>query len=280
MDLTGPIPVVSRICETLFRIPCIYSYLLFSVTIYLLLRTLRRLSAPYRGQISVLLIGLLIPLISVGLYNLGLSPIPGYNISSALMSLSGLIVAWGLFRYRLFDIAPVARSTVIDGMDDGVIVLDTRQRIVDINPTARSILGRQRSTRSADLAIGDEAARAFCDWDDLVQLTQNPAVTHLESSVGGGDEACTYELRVSPLTDQHSRLLGQVITLRDITERIRTDALLVHQQQALAVMHDRERLARELHDGLAQDLAGLRLRLSVWHKLAETDLPKLHAELR
>jgi hypothetical protein len=69
-------------------------------------------------------------MISVALHNLGLDPIPRYDLSPALMSVSGIIVAWGLFYYRLFDLAPVARATVIDGMDDGVIVLDAQQRLV------------------------------------------------------------------------------------------------------------------------------------------------------
>lgn len=57
------------------------------------------------------------------------------------MSISGVIVAWGLFYYRLFDLAPVARATVIDGMDDGVIVLDAQQRLVDVNAAARQLVG-------------------------------------------------------------------------------------------------------------------------------------------
>jgi PAS domain S-box-containing protein len=54
-----------------------------------------------------------------------------------------LAVTWGLFRYRLLDIMPVARDAIIEGMGDGVIVLDVQNRIVDLNPAARRIIGRR-----------------------------------------------------------------------------------------------------------------------------------------
>ena len=41
---------------------------------------------------------------------------------------------------------------------------------------------------------------------------------------------------------------------------------------------ERSRLARELHDGLAQDLASLRLRVDLWQNLASTNPERLRAE--
>ena len=111
-------------------------------------------------------------------------------------------------------------------------------------------------------------------------MCQTGALPHTEIALErDGQSPQLYDLRVSPLSDQQGRPIGRVITLRDITEQTRTEALLQQQQQALAVTHDRDRLARELHDGLAQDLAGLRLRMSVWHKLIETDPARLHLEV-
>ena len=89
-----------------------------------------RSSPVYRRQTQILLIGFLLPLICNALHNFGVSPIPHHDVSPAILSLSGAMVAWGLFRYRLFDIAPVARTTVLEGIDDGVIVLDVQKRVV------------------------------------------------------------------------------------------------------------------------------------------------------
>ena len=45
------------------------------------------------------------------------------------------------FRYQLYDILPVALDTVTRSMRDGVIVLDNRDRIIELNPAAQQITG-------------------------------------------------------------------------------------------------------------------------------------------
>jgi PAS domain S-box-containing protein len=46
-----------------------------------------------------------------------------------------------------------------------------------------------------------------------------------------------------------------------------------------AIAEERRRIAREIHDGLAQDLAGLRFRVGLWHDLVNDDPAQMHAEL-
>ena len=53
------------------------------------------------------------------------------------------MVAWGLFRYRLFDIVPIARERVLENMADQVIVLDAQERVIDINLAALRTLGKK-----------------------------------------------------------------------------------------------------------------------------------------
>ena len=42
------------------------------------------------------------------------------------------------------DIIPVARSLLLEQLDDGVIVLDPELRVVDLNSAAERLLGLQR----------------------------------------------------------------------------------------------------------------------------------------
>jgi glucose-6-phosphate-specific signal transduction histidine kinase len=50
--------------------------------------------------------------------------------------------------------------------------------------------------------------------------------------------------------------------LHDITEQRKVQPQLLEQQRALATLNERERLARELHDSLGQDLAATHLQAS------------------
>jgi len=46
-----------------------------------------------------------------------------------------------------------------------------------------------------------------------------------------------------------------MLLLHDVTEQKQAEAQIVNQQRALAMLHERERLARELHDSLGQTFA-------------------------
>jgi len=275
LDTSGPFPVIGKTFGPWFWVHAAYTYPLLLLTIYLLVASLRNAPLLYRRQTTVLVLGALLPLGWNVLYNFGLSPIPRHDIAPAVFSLSGVLVTWGLFRYRLFDIAPIARAAVIEGMDDGLIVLDARNRVVDLNPAARKVLGRP-----ASLLIGRPAEEVFDFWPDLLALCHGVAVQFTESlPVTDGQARQHYDLRASLLTDRRGRPLGRLILLRDITERRRTENQLLQQQRALAVLEERERLARELHDDLGQVLGYINVQAQAIHELlsaGQTDAADAH----
>jgi signal transduction histidine kinase len=49
-------------------------------------------------------------------------------------------------------------------------------------------------------------------------------------------------------------LIGQLLLLHDVTDQTRTQARLLEHQSAVAILKERETLARELHDGIGQTL--------------------------
>jgi PAS domain-containing protein len=59
-----------------------------------------------------------------------------------IFTLSSIAAAWSLLRYGFLDIVPAARDTVIESLSDGFVVLDARNRMVDMNPAAQRIIGR------------------------------------------------------------------------------------------------------------------------------------------
>jgi PAS domain S-box-containing protein len=249
LDTTGPFPVIGKMYGPWFWVNVAYAYCLFAVSIYLSIDALRHARALYRRQTLMLLIGFLLPLVWNVLYNLGLSPVPRHDLAPAVLSLSGVVVGWGLFRFGLFDIGPIARDRVVEGMDDGMIVLDVQGRIVDLNPAAQGILGW-----SAFQAIGWRAAEVFSAWPELIELCQDASMIHTELALGTGEGQRNYDVHISPLTDRRGRPVGHVIVWHEITDRKRVQAQLLQQQRVLAVLEERERLARELHDDLAQVL--------------------------
>jgi len=208
-----------------FWVYALYIYLLLLVSIFLLIRALFRAPRLYRLQVVLLLIGALAPLGAdlVSTYNLTSFPL---DLTPYAFTVAGLIVAWGIFRFRLFDIVPVARSAVVDSMSEGMLVLDTQGRIVDINPAARQIIGCPTSE-----AIGKPISQILSDRSDLIERYRDVHEVQTEITLGEGIKQRTYELRISPVRDIHDRSIGRLIVLDDVTERQQVEASLRAQKQ-------------------------------------------------
>jgi len=210
----GPLLTLGREYGPWFWVHASYSFLLLLISVGLLLRTLLRSSTSYRSQRLALLLATLPPSVCSLLFVLGLSPIPGLEVTPILLGLAGVPVGWALFRYHLFDIVPVAHHRVIEGMHDGVIVLDSKGQVIDLNPAARVIIGRSLAD-----AVGLPAEEVFRSWPDLISLCRGES-TRAQLVVGPDEARRHYEVQAAPVTDGRAQCLGQVITLHDNTERV------------------------------------------------------------
>ena len=163
----------------------------------MLVEALRRAPPLYHGQPLALLLGLFLMVLGNASHVSGIDASLRFDPTPFLFIPAGGAVAWGLFRFGLFDVVPVARNRVVEGMDDGVIVVDTHGRVVDLNLAAQRTLGYLASQ-----AAGREAARAFGGWPDLVALCHDETATQAESVWGAGDAQRHYDLRCVLMTDR------------------------------------------------------------------------------
>ena len=220
LDTSGSFSVLDLARGAWYWVNVVYAYLLLLLGTLLLIQALIRWPHLYRRQAGALLLGALAPWVGNALYVFGLSPFPHLDLTPFAFTLTGLAAAWGLFRFRLLDIVPVARDAVIESMSDGVIVLDAQDRIVDLNPAAQRVIGH-----TASEAIGQPAAQILAGQPDLVEHYSDVTKAHAEIVLDEDEEEAqrTYDLRISPLRDRRGRLTGRLVVLRDITERKRAE---------------------------------------------------------
>ncbi|KUO71261.1 MAG: hypothetical protein APF77_19650 [Clostridia bacterium BRH_c25] len=205
MDYSGSFPVIAKKYGPFFYIHAVYSHMLNIAAWVLLIRAIFFKNTIYRNQAVALFIGLNLIVIPNLLYISGLSPIKRMDITPVCFGPAGFIAAWGIFRYKLFDLVPLARETVIETMDAGVMVLDLQDRIMDINPAFGKIIGlnaSQASAGRADEVLGKlpELARACVDRN----------VTHTEFTIVTAEASKIYEVFLSPLIDKKDILVGSL----------------------------------------------------------------------
>jgi signal transduction histidine kinase len=147
----------------------------------------------------------------------------------------------------MFGLVPLARAVVIEAMDAGVMVMDMQDRILDINPAFKSIAGI--SIPQYYLMPVEEVCKAI---PELVRIIKNSSISHADFSIAGGEQSMIFEILLILLNDKNNNCIGRLAMIYDITEKKRAQQEFLKQQWQLAVIDERERMARDLHDNMGQ----------------------------
>ncbi len=213
-------------------------------------------SPQHRWPAALMLFG---PIAGRGLFLLDLAPRPWVTPVDPLVV--AILLPWttyaiALFGFRIFDPLPAARETALAQMQEGMVVFDARWQVASLNPAAATIL-----STSAAHARGKTLAQILPAFPDLsARLADAPAMASpIEVSLGAEPGIRLYALSLSVLKDFRGPLLGYLLLFRDVTEQRRAQAQILEQRTAVAALAERERMARELHDGLGQVLGYVKM---------------------
>ncbi len=229
----------------LYPLYLLFTYSINVTSLLLLFITALKKDAIYRKQATILLLGLGIIALSNITYILGLAPVKRFDLAPALFGLSGSVIFWGIFHHKLLNIMPVARDLLVERMSNGVVVSDRSNVIIDINHSAVTMLHLDKEEM-----IGrniDEIPFLVKHFPIDITKEQQTTIRYEYE-----DKMFIYELNTLPFKDKKEKRAGTLYMLNDITEQRKNIEEIIQQQKTLSVMNERERLGRELHDGLGQ----------------------------
>jgi len=238
-----PVPIFAPQYGPWFWIHVAYSYIVLLGASIVLIHSFLRSSGVLRGQLGFALIALIISWSGSVLYMVGIRP-AGLDLTPYAFSLASIPIAWSLFRFRLLDVAPIARETVFQSLQDPVLIVDTHQRIIDANTATSVLLGLSQSdlfSKQLESVLPSVAASlALQPVDDTTSRT----------SLELGSPARFFEANLS-IFSQDGSPVGTIIVLHDVTEQREADRHLRESEARYrAIVEDQNELICRLDDSL------------------------------
>jgi PAS domain S-box-containing protein len=211
IDKSGPFPLLDIHVGIWYRIHTAYFYFLLGGGLLLIASRFKKADAFIKRQNRIILIGAVIPWLVNICYLFDFRPFGHLDLTPfAFMALS-LIIAIGLLGFKLFDIVPIARGKVVDALQEGILVFDAQNRVIDINPEMRKILGP-----TIDNVIGKTPAHLFPGITVLNDTVQNQENSWIELKWNDGR---IFSITLTSLFERQTIYSGKIMLFRDVTER-------------------------------------------------------------
>lgn len=189
-----------------------YSYALMTFAVVQLAQQFIRIRYhTYRIRVFLLLVGLALPFIT-NIVNTLLSSVH-YFITPIMFNVSAPIFFWAIFRYRLFEVLPIARDHAFEHMDDAIIIVDTENRIVDMNPNATVLAGQPRN-----VLLEKPLFKGFPPFEESLHPLLGNAVSHKSITVQNSHGQRYFDVTVTPISHDQAQV-GKLIIMHDTTDQ-------------------------------------------------------------
>ncbi|MEP1123141.1 MAG: PAS domain S-box protein [Ilumatobacter sp.] len=160
----------------------------------------------------------------------------------------------------LADLDEAVTWAMVESSPDGMLLADEHGVLLLVNTQIETLFGYDRGELlglTVEKLITERHRSAHMAHRTRYADAPRPRAMGSELALQGrrrdGTEFAV-EVSLSPITTD--RGLRVVATVRDITERLAVDDALQRNESRLRILHDRERLARDMHDTVIQRLFG------------------------
>ena len=156
---------------------------------------------------------------------------PDFDITPITLAFAGVILLFEIFQYQFFDLVHFPHRKIFEHLHDGIIVLDTVNRVLEMNNEAITMLHLESSS-----PIGErfETIPTFLsDYKaDLTSLTPaHTTINHLHE-----DRSYFYAIDMYPVFDSIKRLECRLIVMRDVSEIIKSKNALKEAGKKLGLL--------------------------------------------
>ncbi len=254
VDTTGPFPLLNIDAGPWYIFNTLYFYFFNAWGLYLLIIKFKTADPIYKRQNNILVYATVIPWLVNFVYLFNIRPLKHIDLTPFAFIAFSTLVSFGLLRFKLFNIIPVAREKIIEALREGVIVIDTYDRVIDINPQMKRNLQGYHST-----FIGLDINDIFPLTDELKKVISDRYNSTTEIKLKINDTLRTFEVSTTSLFEKGTIFSGLILLFKDITERNLSNQKLKEQSEQLITLNNlKDRLFSIISHDLRSPLNSLK----------------------
>lgn len=199
----------------------IYTVQLLAIAIFFFGESMFNKTRTYVLHTSASIVGSLFPLTG----NLLILSLP-FSLENQMyiavlsygLTILGLI--YGTFDNQVPELSTLTRETAIEHMDDGWMIVNMLDKIVDVNMAAQKMIGMTR-----EQLHGLPISNILSDWNKSSSPVEGIKEMEMRRTVRAQNGWQYLNVRISPLIDNNGDQSGYLVNWRDITGRKLADVM-------------------------------------------------------
>lgn len=183
-------------------------------------------------QMAVLVICMVLVFVSMGFFFLVSRPYPNFDPVPILLAIMNVCVLIAIFRLQFFDLIHIPYQSIFENLEEGIIVMDAHNRIIQMNRKASILLEIEPDAVMGEkLNSIDSILKPYQD-----KLTGNSYTTiRIENEIKNGEISLLIDMY--PVFNSSLHLQTRMIILRDISEITRTSHALSRAGEKLNLLN-------------------------------------------
>lgn len=231
LNESNSVPLYTTVKGPWYKVHTVYNYSVLLCGMLLFIPMYWRALPIVRKQIAVLLLGAVAPM----MFNLFFWSGLNVDLTPFGFAVSGIAYVWGILRFNLLRLTPLAMAKVFETIRDGVILFDYEDQIVSYNKAAEKVLPELKLPKRYPVDMGEV-------------LSESPELLERIRAASDGDERFPfhrfqanrnkhYNCSLSLIYDSGSVLIGKILMFNDITEMKESEARLRENARQLSELN-------------------------------------------
>ncbi|HWQ66600.1 MAG TPA: histidine kinase N-terminal 7TM domain-containing protein [Methanospirillum sp.] len=192
------------------------------------------LSSPrlFKPQLAVLIGCMILGFICMILFFLTPKPYPNFDVQPIFLAIINIFVLTAIFRFHFFDLIHIPYHSIFENLEEGIIVLDAHNRIIQMNRKASVLLELE-----PDRILGEELHSTNSILTPFYDTLTSNAYVSIRVSDNMKDRDVSLLIDMYPVFDSSSHLQTRMMILRDISEITRTSQALSKAGEKLSLLN-------------------------------------------